>query len=128
MFNIYHVYALSHALLMQTESVPAQPEGIKAVFYQVAPLALMGLAFYFLMLRPMWKQNKQQQDFLKSLKKDDEVVTSAGFYGKIYAISEHVITLEIAPSVRLKVLRGSISGKWKPSSEASGESQKEIKA
>jgi len=50
----------------------AQPEGIKGALMQMAPILLMFAAVYFLMLRPMWRQNKQHQTLLKALKKDDE--------------------------------------------------------
>lgn len=94
------------------------------VWMQAVPWLLMFAAMYFIMLRPMWKQNKQQQELLKSLKKDDEVVTSAGIYGKINAITDRVVTLEVASGVKIKILRSNISGKWNPEAERSPEAPK----
>jgi preprotein translocase subunit YajC len=82
------------------------------------PFLLMIAAVYFIMMRPMLKQNKQQAEVLKALKKDDEVATSGGIYGKIYAIDERIVTLEIANGVRIKVLRSNIAGKWNPTAPA----------
>src|SRR5262245_8686513 len=106
---------VSQLLLAQAEGEPA-PQGLLETLRNssMIPLLLMVGAMYFLMVRPMIKQNRQQQDLLKGLKKDDEVVTSGGIYGKIYAIDERIVTLEVASGVRIKVLRSNIGGKWNP--------------
>jgi len=74
------------------------------------PLLLMFLVFYILLIRPQQKRTKQHREFLDSLKKGDEVVTSGGIYGKVTGITENVVTLEVADKVRIKVQRGNISG------------------
>ncbi|MCC6811653.1 MAG: preprotein translocase subunit YajC [Deltaproteobacteria bacterium] len=108
---------LTELLLAQADPAagdPAAPQGFVDTLRNssMVPLLLMIAAMYFLMVRPMMKQNRQQQDLLKGLKKDDEVATSGGIYGRIYAIDERVVTLEIASGVRIKVLRSSIAGMW----------------
>ena len=60
------------------------------------PLVLMFLVFYILLIRPQQKRTKQHKDFLSSLKKGDEVVTSGGIHGKVTGITENVVTLEVA--------------------------------
>ncbi len=74
------------------------------------PLALMFLVFYLLLIRPQQKRAKEHKDFLNSLKKGDEVVTTGGIYGKVTGIAENVVTLEIADKVRIKVQKGNIAG------------------
>ena len=74
------------------------------------PLVLMFLVFYLLLIRPQQKRTKQHKDFLNSLKKGDEVVTSGGIHGRVTGITENVVTLEVADKVRIKVQRGNISG------------------
>ena len=74
------------------------------------PLILMFAIFYFLLIRPQQKKAKQHKAVLASLKKGDRVVSSGGLHGVITGLSDDVITLEIAPKVRVKVSRGSIAG------------------
>jgi preprotein translocase subunit YajC len=85
------------------------------------PLLLMFLVFYILLIRPQQKRTKQHKEFLNSLKKGDEVITSGGIYGKVTGITESVVTLEVADKVRIKVQRGNISGtRPKTAAEKSG--------
>ena|SRR3989338_936408 len=74
------------------------------------PLALMFVVFYFLLIRPQQKKAKQQQEFLKGLKKGDEVLTFSGIFGTITGITDKYVTLEVSPDVRIKVLRSQIAG------------------
>ncbi len=76
----------------------------------MVPLILMFVIFYFLLIRPQQKKAKQHQQFLNSLKKDDLVVTTGGIHGKITAVADAFVTLEIAPNVRIKVSRSGIAG------------------
>ncbi len=73
------------------------------------PLILMFLIFYFLLIRPQQKRAKQHREMLASLKKGDRVVTAGGIHGTITNISDNTVTLEIAPNVRIKIQKGSIS-------------------
>ncbi|HEX2572090.1 MAG TPA: preprotein translocase subunit YajC [Polyangia bacterium] len=75
------------------------------------PLALIFMVFYFMLIRPQQKQQKELTNWLKGLKKGDEVVTSGGVIGKITGLDEQVVTLEVQEKVRLKVLRSNITGK-----------------
>ena len=72
------------------------------------PLILIFVVFYFLLIRPQQKKAREHQDFLSSLKKGDEVVTSAGIHGKITGLTDAIATLEIAEGVRIKITRASI--------------------
>jgi preprotein translocase subunit YajC len=67
--------------------------------------------FYFLLIRPQQKKQKEQDAWNKSLKKGDEVVTSGGVIGRISGLTDTTVTLEVQEKVRIKVLRSSVSGK-----------------
>ncbi len=89
----------------------AQPaEGGAQGFTAFVPLILIFVIFYFLLLRPQQKKAKQQKDFLSDLKAGDMVVTSGGLHGKITALTDAVVTLEIADKVRVRVSRTYIAG------------------
>jgi preprotein translocase subunit YajC len=73
------------------------------------PLVLIFVIFYFLLIRPQQKKAKQHQEMLGKLKKNDDVMTSGGIYGKVISLADNVVTLEVAPNVRIRVNRPQIS-------------------
>ena len=70
--------------------------------------------FYFLLIRPQQKERKQRQEMINSLKKGDRIVTTGGLCGRITAVGDTRITLEISDKVRVKVLRGNIAALDQP--------------
>lgn len=84
--------------------------GSSGGFGAFLPLILMFAIFYFLLIRPQQKKAKQHKQLLSAIKKGDRVVTSGGLHGLVTGITEDVVTIEIAPKVRVKIARGSISG------------------
>jgi preprotein translocase subunit YajC len=64
---------------------------------------------YFMVIRPQQKKQKDHQELLKKLKKNDEVMTSGGIYGKVTDLKDTVVTLEVAPNVRIRVARPQIA-------------------
>jgi preprotein translocase subunit YajC len=97
-------YATNGTTTGTTTSFLASP-----IFMILAMFAI----FYFLLIRPQQKQRKQHNEMLAALKKGDRVITSGGLYGEISGIKDDLITMEIAPKVRVKVSRNSIAGKIK---------------
>lgn len=67
------------------------------------PLVLIIVVFYFFMIRPQMKRQKDTQKFRDALQRGDKVVTSGGIYGRIDEIKDQVIFLEVAPNLKLKV-------------------------
>ena len=66
--------------------------------------------FYFLLIMPQQRKMKKHREFLSSLEKGKTVLTSSGIYGKVTGITENVVTLEIAPNVKIKIARDQIMG------------------
>lgn len=91
------------------QQAPA-PGGGGGFLSMVLPFLLMFVVFYFLLIRPQQKQQKQHRTYLDSLKAGDEVVTNAGIYGRIVAVSDPTVTLEIARDVKIRVLKSQIAG------------------
>lgn len=79
------------------------------VFQMMPAIALVMVLFYFLVLRPQQEKDKKRNEMLANLKKNDEIITAGGLYGKIVALSGDVLTVEIAPNVRVRVHRPTIS-------------------
>ena len=83
------------------------------------PMIAIFVVFYFMLIRPQQKKQRELQDWVKSLKKGDEVVTTGGIIGKVSGITEQVVTLEVQEKVRMKFLRSHIAGKA-PGSQGPG--------
>ncbi len=73
------------------------------------PFALLIIAFYWFFIRPQTQKTTQHRDMLSRLKRNDEVVTSGGLLGRIHEVGDKVVTLEIAPNVRVRVERNQIA-------------------
>jgi preprotein translocase subunit YajC len=88
----------------------------------LVPLVLVGLVFYFIVIRPSSKERKQREAQLKSLKKHDRVVTNAGIHGTVVALEDDTVTLRVDEknNVRMRFSRTAI---WQV--QADEESKKE---
>ena len=67
------------------------------------PLLLVFVVFYFFMIRPQMRKQKELKTYRDALKKGDKVITNGGLYGKITEISDLTVKIEIAPNVSVKV-------------------------
>ncbi|HEX7409693.1 MAG TPA: preprotein translocase subunit YajC [Candidatus Binatia bacterium] len=93
---------ISPAWAQAAHGSPASP------LIQFAPLVLIFVVFYFLLIRPQQQKAKEQRTMIANLKRNDEVVTTGGLYGKVVALTDKVLTLEIAPNVRVRVERAQV--------------------
>lgn len=74
-------------------------------------LMIVGMiaVFYFFLYRPQQQQRKKQKEFLESLKRDMQIVTTGGMHGKIVDVSETTVTVEIDKGTRVKLDKTAIS-------------------
>lgn len=98
---------VAHAMGTMGQGGDGQGAGGFAAFI---PLLLMVGIFYFLLIRPQQKKQKDHKAMLEGLQRGDVIVTAGGLQGKITGITEAVATVEIAANVRVKVQRGYIAG------------------
>lgn len=76
----------------------------------IVMLVIMFAIFYLLLIRPQQKRAKQHKELVESLKAGDQVVSAGGIHGKVVAVQEDIVTLEVASNVRMKFNRSSIVG------------------
>jgi preprotein translocase subunit YajC len=77
------------------------------------PILMIFGIFYFVLLRPQMKRQKETQAMLSKLGKGDEVITRGGLIGKITGVSDDgVVVLELQEKVRVRIPRSFIEGKW----------------
>jgi preprotein translocase subunit YajC len=65
----------------------------------------MLVVFWFLLIRPQTKRQKEHQEMVASLKKGDKVVTNGGIYGSVVGVSDKVVVLRVADNVKLEVAK-----------------------
>ena len=75
-----------------------------------APLIIMFVVFYFVLIRPQYKKSKQHKDMLGALKKGDHVLTSGGLCGRITAVDGERISVELADNLVVQVHRSYVVG------------------
>jgi preprotein translocase subunit YajC len=73
------------------------------------PMIAIFVVFYFLLIRPQQKKQKEARAMLDSLEKGNEVVTAGGVLGRIVKLDEQYVTVEVAPNMQMVVQRGAIS-------------------
>jgi preprotein translocase subunit YajC len=87
----------------------AAPSGTAAFLINVAPLLLIFVIFWFLLIRPQQRRMKQHRDMIAAVKRNDVAVTGGGVIGKVTKVDDHEVELEIASGVRIRVLKALLS-------------------
>jgi preprotein translocase subunit YajC len=83
-------------------------EGSPNMLMQLLPFLLIIVVFYFFMIRPQVKRQKELRKYRESLKKGDKVVTTGGIYGKVTEVKDSHVVIEIADNVNIKVDKAGI--------------------
>lgn len=74
----------------------------------MAPLVLMFVVLYFIMIRPQMKKQKEHRAMIDALAKGDEVVTSGGMLGRVTGLSDSHLSVQVAPGVEVQMQRGAV--------------------
>jgi preprotein translocase subunit YajC len=94
------------AAFAQQQGAPGAP----SLFANLLPILVLVPLFYFLLIRPQMKRSREMREMLSKLAKGDEVVTSGGLAGRLTAIGDSYVTLEIAEGVEVKAQKSAITG------------------
>ena len=83
---------------------------VSSVLMMIIPLALMVVIFYFLILRPEKKRNKEMQAMLNNIQVADEVVTNGGIIGRVLSVKEDTVLIETGSDrTKIRILRSAIA-------------------
>jgi preprotein translocase subunit YajC len=77
---------------------------------QMLPLILIFFVFYFVLIRPQQKRQKEHKSMLGALKRGDRIVTGGGIIGQVVKATDVELTVEIADNVKIRVTRDSVMG------------------
>ncbi len=86
----------------------APPKEGQSPIVSLLPLLAIIVVFYFFMIRPQVRRQKEIKNFRESLKKGDKIITTGGIYGKINNISDNVITVDIGNNIIIKVDKSAV--------------------
>jgi preprotein translocase subunit YajC len=75
----------------------------------LVPFVLIFVIFYFLLIRPQQKKQKEQKTLLDSLKKGDKVVTTSGIWGTVTNLGKETVTLQISDNTKIKMQRDNVA-------------------
>ena len=93
----------------QAAGTAAAPDATTAFLFQVAPIALIFVVFWFLIFRPQQQRAKEQRAKLDAVKRNDTVVTGGGLIGKVTKVDGDTVEVEIAQNVRVKVVKATLA-------------------
>ena len=83
--------------------------GPQGLLIQLAPLLLLFVLFYFMLIRPQQKRMKEHQAMIASVKRGDTVVLPSGVIGKVMRVEDAEVGVEIAQGVTVKVVKAMIT-------------------
>lgn len=99
--DIMNLFGITSALAEAANEGQATPTAAESIVYLItsmAPMLLIFVVFYFILIRPQRKKDKQVKEMLNNLKKDDRVCTIGGIYGTIVNIKDDTIELAVGRS------------------------------
>ncbi|MBV8276721.1 MAG: preprotein translocase subunit YajC [Verrucomicrobia bacterium] len=98
--------------LAQQQASQAQPSGLW--YMQLLPFAFIFIIFYFLLIRPQQKKQKEHQQLLSNLKTGDKVITTSGIHGLIANVKDTTFLVKIADNVKIEVDKNAIASVSRP--------------
>jgi len=88
---------------------PSNPDGGASPLSMLFPIIGMLLIFYFLLIRPQQKRQKETQKMIGALKTGDRVVTSSGIFATVSGVKDTTLIIKIADNVKIEVLKSAVT-------------------
>lgn len=109
---------LSSLNLILAQTAPAtQPDPKAQMVSTIGMFAIMGVMFYFVLIRPQQKRAKQLAAMIKAVKKGDKIVTSSGILGVVLTVKEHTVVIR-SEETKLEILKSTVGEITESGSEA----------
>ena len=104
-------------MVMALDKMPALSD-YGAIIAQFLPFVVLIVVFYFFLIRPQRKRDKQERDMRNSIEIGDEISTIGGFIARVVSIKDDVLVIESSSDrTKLKIYRWAIRGKEAPATE-----------
>jgi preprotein translocase subunit YajC len=92
--------------------------------FNLLPILLIGVIFWFVLIRPERKARKAREALLKSVEKGDQVMTTSGLYGKVAQLTDDTVMLEVEDGSRLKFARSAVQTVIRDEAKSAAKSEK----
>jgi preprotein translocase subunit YajC len=102
----------------QTAFAQTADGGGPPAIYNIGFLAILVGIFYVLLLRPEQKRRREHEQLIGGLKKNDQIVLASGIHGRVHAVADKLLTVEISPKVLVTVNRDAVQAVQKGSAAA----------
>lgn len=117
------------SLLMAAPDASGAAQGGPAGLLQMlVPLGLVVVIFYFLIIRPQNKKQKETQNMLNQMKKGDKIVTIGGIHGIIQSVDDTTVVVKVDENAKIKFLKSAISTVNPKADEKKAEKEEKIEA
>ena len=83
----------------------------QSAWMSFVPIVLMIVIFYFLLIRPQQKKEKERVAMINSLKNGDKVLTASGIYGIVTGIKDDIVTVKVASNTNIEFAKSAIQAK-----------------
>lgn len=91
---------LAYLILM---AQPGAASGQTNPLVTFLPLILVFVVFYFFMIRPQMKKQKEMNSYRSSLKRGDKVITTGGIYGRVHEVKDNSVMVDVGGDIKLKI-------------------------
>lgn len=96
------------AIAFAEDAPQAAAPGVSGLM-SIAPLIILFVIFYFLLIRPQQKRAKEHKQMISAIQKGDQVITSGGMHGRVASVNEDTVSVEVAEGVKVKISKEAIS-------------------
>ena len=104
-------------LTILAQAAPGAPDQ-PPVLFQFMPLIIIAVLFYFLLIRPQQKKQKDHQKLVSAIKTGDKVITAAGIHGIVANVKETTILLKVADNVKIEMDKSAVAAGLKSTEDA----------
>jgi preprotein translocase subunit YajC len=108
--------------LMPPTQPGTEPNPTGQMLQMVGMFVILGVMFYFLLIRPQQKQRKDQENMIKNVKSGDRILTTGGIYGIVTNVKEKSLMVKIADNVKVEIAKSAIGSVVQKSAESDGSS------
>lgn len=102
------MFILPVALAFAEDAAPAASGGMSGLM-SIAPLVILFVIFYFLLIRPQQKRAKEHKAMMSAIQKGDNVITTGGIHGRVASVNEDTVMVEVADNIKLKLSKDAIA-------------------
>ena len=95
-------------LTLLAQAAPGAPEQ-PPVLFQFLPLIIIAVLFYFLLIRPQQKKQKEHQRLVSSVKTGDKVITAGGLHGIVANVKENTFLVKVADNVKIEFDKSAVT-------------------